>query len=261
MRKNARSVAAIALNTYREALRNKVLGSLIFAALVIIGASLILGQMSLHEEVRVTTDFAYFGTAFFSTLIAIYSTVTLLHTEIERRTIYTILSKPIPRWHVIFGKYIGVIALLTTTVATLLIISSTLIVVIGGRLHEAWFIGHATILFQLMLVVAIALFFSSFSTPLLAGLLTGLMWIVGNLRSQLDAIIELLKEREIPMASALDFIQELLPNLEALNLSTEITYQSPIPAMYVLHAGWYAATYSLIVLIFSALIFRRRDFA
>lgn len=259
--RNLRSFFAIALNTYKEALRNKVLSSLIFAALFIIGASLVLGQMSLHEETRVTTDFAYFGTAFFTTLIAIYSTVTLLHTEIDRRTIYTILSKPIPRWHVIVGKYLGVLGLLATALAVLLAISTGLLLLIDGTLYPAWFVGHVTILLQLMIVVAVALFFSSFSTPLLSGLLTALVWLVGNLRSQLNAIIELMAEKANPLAGALDVLQSLLPNLEALNLATEITHRAPIPAGYLLSAFWYAATYSAIVLVFSVLIFRQRDFA
>ncbi len=256
-----RTLGAIGLNTYREAIRNKVLGSLIFAALFIIGASLVLGQMSLHEEVRVTTDFAYFATAFFSTLVAIYSTVTLLSNEIDQRTIYTILSKPTPRWTFLLGKYLGVVVLLATIVVSLCAVSSVFVVLIGGKLSTAWFVGHLTILLQLMIVVSLALFFASFSSPLLSGLLTGLLWLAGNLRSQLEAIITLLKERGNPMASALDLIQTLLPNLEALNLSAEITHRSPIPPSYAWSSVWYATTYAAVVLVFAAIIFSRRDFA
>lgn len=256
-----RSTPAIALNTFKEAIRNKVFGSLIFAAIFIIGVSLVLGQMSLHEEVRVTTDFAYFATAFFSTLIAIYSTVTLLHTEIERRTIYTILSKPIPRWTFLLGKYLGVLALLAVIVSVLMAISTGLIFSIGGHPSAAWYIGHLTIFLQLMIVVAVALFFSSFSTPLLSGLLTGLVWLVGNLRSQLEAFIELLKERGNPLADAVEVLQTVLPNLEALNLAVEITHRSPIPTSYTFASVWYAVTWSTIILVLSVLIFRRRDFA
>jgi ABC-type transport system involved in multi-copper enzyme maturation permease subunit len=256
-----RSLWAIGQNTYREAVRNKVFGSLVFAAVFIIGVSLILGQMSLHEEVRVTTDFAYFSTAFFSTLIAIYSTVTLLHNEIDDRTLYTILSKPTPRWTFLLGKYLGVVALLATIVFVLGLVSTGLVFSIGGNPNFAWYFGHVTILLQLMIVVSVALFFASFSTPLLSGLLTGLLWTAGNLRSQLEAIIGLMKEKDIPAVPLLEVVQGLLPNLESLNLSAEITHNAPVPAMYVWSSVWYAVSYSAVVLVLSAFIFGRRDFA
>ena len=91
-------MSAVSINTVREAVRSKVFGSLLFFSVMMILSSLVLGEMSLHNERRVAYDVTLFASTMFAVIMAVYSSITLFYTEIERRTIYTILSKPIPRW-------------------------------------------------------------------------------------------------------------------------------------------------------------------
>lgn len=123
---------SIAANTFREAIRSKVLGALLFFVILATVGTALLGEMSLHEEVRVTADGALFMSTLFSVAIAVYSMVTLLHNEMERRTIYTILTKPIARWQFLVGKYLGVTLLLAVVLAVLWVLAMVLVIAQGG---------------------------------------------------------------------------------------------------------------------------------
>jgi ABC-type transport system involved in multi-copper enzyme maturation permease subunit len=256
----ARALQAIALNTFRESVRNKVFGTLLFFTVLLLLLSLVLGEMSLHNELRVTRNVTLFASTIFSTIISVYTSVTLFHTEFERRTIYTILSKPIPRWLFLAGKYLGVQALMALIVTLQLGITWGLMIYQGASLTQPMIWAHVTLYLQLSIIGALALFFATFSSPLLAGFATSSLFIAGNLFSQLAYVRLLLEERGAhALAKLIDVLELILPNLESLNLSHEVTYSTIIPASYMLSAIWYALSYALVVLILSMLIFERRD--
>ena len=255
-----RATSAIAFNTFREAVRNKVFGSLIFVAILLMAGSLALGEMSLHEELRVTRDLTLFASTIFAAAITIYSSITLLYTEIEQRTIYTILSKPIRRWQFIAGKFAGIVLLLVCILGLLYGISAGLIALQGGAIGATLAWAYVTLLLQMMIVAAIALFLASFSSPLLSGMITAAVFIAGHLFSHLEQARRMLEEADNPLAVVIEGLQFVLPNLESLNLSTELTYAIPIPPAYALSAVWYTFSYAATVLVLAMIIFARRDF-
>lgn len=255
-----RATSAIAFNTFREAVRNKVFGSLVFVAVLLMAASLALGEMSLHEELRVTRDLTLFASTVFAAAITIYSSITLLYTEIEQRTIYTILSKPIRRWQFITGKFGGIVLLVVCILGLLYAISAGLIALQGGAISATLGWAYGSLLLQMMIVAAVALFLASFSSPLLSGMITAAIVIAGHLFSHLEQAQRMLEEAGNPLAFVIETLQFVLPNLESLNLSTELTYTIPIPAAYALTAGWYTVSYTAIVLVLAMIIFARRDF-
>lgn len=257
----SRALLAISFNTFREAVRNKVFGSLVFFAILLVASSFALGQMSLHQEVRVARNLSLFTTSLFAALIAVYSSITLLHTEMERRTIYTILSKPIRRWEFMLGKYIGIQWLLWVMVAVLFGVSSAVITAQGGQVTSQMMWAHGTLALQLLIVTALALFLASFSSPLLSGLITMAIFVAGNLISQLEDFRQLLAEQQNPMRHGVDLLTYILPNLESLNLSIEVTHSTPISSEYLFAATWYALSYAAITMCLGMLIFSRRDFA
>ena len=183
-------IYAIALNTFREAVRNKVL----FVALgVVVAANLfamVLGQMSLAEEARVARDVGLGMLSIFGGLTAIYLGVSLLHAEISKRTIHVILSKPIRRWEFVIGKYLGMSMTLTLLVAAfaaalfgMLQLSDTAVGPSTVTLAKAVLLGWT----EVMVVAAIAIFFSSFSTPFLSGVFTLALFFLGRSWSELAA--------------------------------------------------------------------------
>lgn len=252
---------SIAVNTFREAVRSKVLGALLLFVVLSSIASSLLGQMSLHEEVRVTTDGTLFASTMFSMAIAVYAMVTLLHTEMERRTIYTILTKPIARWQFLVGKYFGVGLLLAVVVTVLFLFAAVLVTLQGGEVTIQLAYAYMTVFMQGLLVTALTLLFASFSSPLTSGLFTVSLFITGNLLSQLEAARSTLREVAAFMTTLVDVLLVVLPNFESLNLSWFVTHQEQIPVSYMLAAGWYTVSYVALLLIGAIFIFGRKDLA
>lgn len=256
----ARAIKAVSVNTAREAVRSKVFGSLAFFAVLLILSSIVLGEMSLHNEQRLATD----GTLFFSTLfamvIAVYSSITLFYTEIERRTIYTILSKPIPRWQFLLGKYLGVQALTAMVVLFMGVLSAGVIAYqTGGSVPEQLIWAFVSLYLQLAITTALAHLLATIASPLLAGFATVALFIGGNLFGQLATIKKMLAEKGNPLEHLITVVEYILPNLEALNLSRELTYQIGIPASYVGHAILYTVSYVTLVMLLAMAAFSQRD--
>ena len=250
----------IAHNTFKEAVRNKVFGSLLFFGVVLTATSSVLSQMSLHHEARVTSDLSIALSTFFAVAIAIYSLVTLFHTEIERRTIYTILSKPIGRWQFLVGKYLGVLELMAVVVALMFAGSCGIMALHGAEITGTFACAFVTLYLQVAIIAAITALFATISSPLLTGLFSTSVFVIGNLVSQLQMFRASLKEVSPPLTEIVDFLTYVLPNLESLNLSSLAAHQVAVPPSYLVAAVAYAGTYSAIALALSTLIFSRKDF-
>lgn len=254
-------VAAIALNSYREALRSKVLSSLIVLPFILLGLGSLLGEMSLHNELRVTTNLGLLLTKVFTVVIAIYVSLTLMNTEIERRTIYTLLSKPLYRWQFLLGKFAGVVAICATVVVVLGGISGTAILYRGGELGHTFFAAYFLVFLQAMIITSLATLFATFSTPLLSGLFAFGMFLAGNIITRIDDAIAHFREAAPLLVPLLEASAFSIPNFEALNLNYELLYSIPIPNNYLLSSLAYTFSYSGVVLTLAVWIFGRRDFA
>lgn len=254
-----RAIRAVSLNTAREAIRSKVFSSLIFFAVLLILSSIVLGEMSLHNEARLATDGTLFFSTIFAMVIAVYSSITLFYTEIERRTIYTILSKPIPRWQFLFGKYLGVQILTLLVVGCLALLSAGVVFYQTGDMPVQLVWAFGSLYLQLSITTAIAHLLATFTSPLLAGFVTVAFFIAGNLFSQLRIIKAMLTEKGNPLSHAITLIEYTLPNLEALNLSREFTYQLAVPTSYILQSVLYTVSYVGIVLLLAMWSFSRKD--
>jgi ABC-type transport system involved in multi-copper enzyme maturation permease subunit len=180
---------AIALNTFREAARIRVLYGIV---VLVVGANLlalVLGEMSIHEEQRVARDIGLAGISLFGSLTAIFLGVFLLYTEVQRRTIHAIVSKPIERWEFVVGKYAGMALVLTILVllfaAAMAIMLTAQGVGISGAVVRALVLAWV----EVLTVAAIAIFFSSFSTPFLSGIFALAMWAIGRVTPDIEAAI------------------------------------------------------------------------
>jgi ABC-type transport system involved in multi-copper enzyme maturation permease subunit len=253
-----RRILTIAWNTWREAIRSKLLYTLFFFAMVLILASLILANISYVERNRILQDIAMASIRFFSVAIAIFVGVGLIHREVDRRTVYTILSKPLSRGEFLLGKYFGLVATLWLQAA----IMSCVFVVISLFREVPLTDGHAAafglLAMELAVVTAIATLFSAFTTPLLASLFAGGVWIAGNLSRNLrdigiDSDAEIVRQ-----VTAL--LHRLLPDLASFNLSIEAAHGLPLAASDLWLPVVYGVAYATIVLICAVTVFERRDF-
>jgi ABC-type transport system involved in multi-copper enzyme maturation permease subunit len=251
-------IQTLAVNTLREAVRSKVLYGLLFFALVLIATGVLLSTLSYVERERVLQDVGLASIRLFGAAIAILVGVGLIHKEVERRTIFTILSKPVSRSEFLLGKFAGLVATLWLQVAIMGATFAAVSWLAGAPIR----LGHAQALLlcagEIALLVAVATLFSSFTTPMLASLFGAGFYVVGHLTRDLRALGAQSGSALAERATAL--LHRVLPDLEAFNASLEAVHGLPIPAAAVWQPLLYGAAYAAGLLLLAALIFERRDF-
>lgn len=257
-------IFAIALNTFREATRNRVFASLILFAVAMLLLTLAVSSASLHEELRLMKDIGLFLISTFSVLISIFIGVNLVYKEIERKTIYTVIPKPIFRFQFLVGKYLG---LATTMLIQVAFMSGALALIffsLDAQFGQEMIQAILLIYVEVLIVIGIALFFSSFSTPFLSGLLTIGAFIIGRFVDRI-LVIRLASKSEMTPAlenlkSFVKGIANIVPDLSIFNTTPYVVYEEPIEWSYVLNGAGYGLTYVLILLFLASVLFTRRDF-
>ncbi len=255
---------AIALYTFREAARIRVLyGVLVLVA----GANLLalaLGQLSVHDAARVARDVGLAGISLFGSLTAIFLGVFLLYTEVARRTIHTIVTKPISRWEFVAGKYAGMALVLTVLVGVFALAMVAMLAVQGAGVSSG--VGKALVLswLEVETVAAIAIFFSAFSTPFLSGIFALALWVIGRLTPDLEATAQLLSPH---LRTAARIALEIVPDIHlfavsgrTLDGSAVSVHGDFVPWSYVALAGAHGLGWIVALLALAALVFHRRDF-
>lgn len=252
-----RRIWTIAFNTCREAVRSKLLYTLLFFAIAMILSGVVLSALSYVEGDRILQDFGIAAIRLFSVAIAIFVGVGLIHKEVDRRTVYTILSKPLSRSEFLLGKYAGLVLTIWLQVIVMATFFVTTSLATGAPI--GW--GHAAALaltaVELAVVVALATLFSSFTTPMLASFFTCGLWVVGHLTRdlrQLGATSESGLVRDGTL-----WMHRVLPDLESFNLSIQASHVLTVTSSDVWLPVMYGAGYVAILLVAAATIFERRD--
>jgi ABC-type transport system involved in multi-copper enzyme maturation permease subunit len=250
----------VAVNTFREAVRDRVLYNLIFFALLMMGAAILVGQISLGIERLVIVNLGLSSISIFGIIMAIFIGVGLVYKEIEKRTLYSLLAKPIRRWEFIVGKFGGLLLTLVvnTTLmllglfAALLYVSHKFQASDAGILVAAYFI-----LLQLALITAFALFFSCFSSPMLSTLFTLGIYVAGVFAKDIRDVG--LYTNNPGLGAICNGIYYLLPNFHNFNVIGLAAHGETIPASLLWQNTLYAALYVAVLLIAAAAVFSGRN--
>ena len=260
-RSSLRRIGVIALNTFRESVRDRVLYNLILFVLVLVGASVFISQLSVDYESQFTAALGLSVMLVFGALIAIFIGVGLVYKEIDKRTIYSLLSKPVRRYEFIVGKYLGLcMTLLVNSAVMVAGIELALLYVNGGfvPLQVAVLPAALLLYLELILIVAVALLFSSFSTPLLAALFSFAIYVIGHFSADLKLAAKLSDSGLV--RAILTGAYYLLPNLSNFSYIAEASHGRVISSQTVVAAAVYATVYIGILLSAAALIFEKRNF-
>src|ERR1700686_3412725 len=229
---NAR-IASIAANTFREAVRDRVLYNLIAFALLLSGAAIFVGQISIDIEKLVVINLGLTAVSVFGLVIAIFIGIGLVSKEIEKRTLYTVLSRPVRRWEFIVGKFFGLTG--TLVVNTLFMAIGVLLALLYTahkfeKMDEWVLVALYFIVLQFFIVCALALFFSSFSTPLMSAVFTFALFIIGSLAEDLRGFARLPHGVGGMLATAIGY---LVPNFAALNVIAQVAHGDPVAGRLV----------------------------
>ena len=264
-------IPQIAFQVFRESVRDKVLYNLVLFAVLLIVASLLIGQLTAGQDVKIIKDLGLAATQVFGLFIAVFIGIGLVSKEVERRSIYSLLAKPVRRHELILGKYAGLVLTLAVNIAVMAV---ALFAVLGymswvesEEFRQSWEASATDpailrafflIFAQLMLVTAIALFFSTFSSPILSAVLTLGLFVVGHFNADLRNFENVVDSRAaVYLARAAYYV---VPNLEPFDVRAEVVHAQPVSIGYMALTTGYAVTYIAALLLAAMFIFSRRDF-
>ncbi|WP_447979516.1 ABC transporter permease [Candidatus Nitrospira bockiana] len=252
-----RRVLSIGLNTFRENLREKLLYNLLVFALLMIGSSILLSRLTLGDANRLILDLGLASINLFGVLIAIFVGIGLVSKEIDKKTIFTIISKPVPRYQFLLGKYLGLSITLLVNTSIMSAGLLGVLVVMHVPIEPVLFESLLLIFVELLVITAVALMFSTFTSSTLSAIFTLATYVIGHL----SADLKLLGAKLDALSGAvLTGIYYLVPNLERFNLKGHVIHQLNVgPADLSLIVA-YGIAYAALSLAVAALIFQRRDF-
>jgi len=266
-----RAVRLVAVNVFKESVRDRVPYNLVLFAVLLMAASYLLGQLTAGQDVKIIKDLGLAATSVFGLFIAICIGIGLVSKEVERRSIYSLLSKPITRSQFVAGKYAGLALTIVVNVAVmtlaLYLVLAYMTAVTDPKIRAVWdapgvdprmLKAVVLIVVELMIVTAVALFFSTFSTPLLSAALTFGLYVVGHFNADLRNFERVVESK--PAIWLARGIYHLVPDLSAFDVKTQVVHGMAVPASYLALTCAYGAAYIAALLLASAVIFSRRDF-
>ena len=267
-----RTISLVAYHVFKESLRDKVLYNLVLFALLMIGASYLVGQLTAGQDVKIIKDLGLAASGVFGLFIAVFIGVGLVWKEVDKRSVYNLLVKPLGRPQFIAGKFIGLALTLLVNLAMMAVAVFLVLAVMAwaqpalarAAQVEAPVVdpnllkAFALIYVQLLVVTAIALFFSTFSSPTLSAALTLGLYVVGHFNADLAHFENVVRS---PLAAGVARgLYYVLPNLAPFDVKAAVVHGLPVPAEYILLTAGYGLLYAAALLAAAMLIFSRRDF-
>jgi ABC-type transport system involved in multi-copper enzyme maturation permease subunit len=249
---------ALAVNTVRESIRNKVLYALLFFSFVMIASGVVVSSLSYVEGARILQDVGLASIRIFGVAIAIFLGIHLIHKEVDRRTVFTILSKPISRGTFLVGKFAGLTLTIWLQTAIMGVAFALVSLAAGAPLGAPHLAFLLLVAIELALVIAVATFFSAFTTPMLAAFFTAGTWVVGQLTRELRDIGAQSDSATLEWLTWLG--HRVLPDLAGFDLAIEAAHLLPVSTSDVVLPLLYGVAYIAVVMICAVGAFERRDF-
>jgi ABC-type transport system involved in multi-copper enzyme maturation permease subunit len=266
-----RRIGWIAVNVFRESVRDKVPYNLVLFAILLMMASYVIGQLTAGQDLKIIKDLGLSAISIFGLFIAVFIGIGLVSKEVDRRSIYALMAKPVTRVDVVLGKYAGLALTLAANMAVMTLALYCVLAYVGWMETEAARLAReappndpallqavALTYAELLLVTAVALFFSTFSTPLLSAALTLGLYVAGHFSADLLAFDQAVDSPAVQsLARGLYY---LLPNLAPFDVALQVVHGEPIALGYVMVNTAYACAYIAALLVAACVIFSRRDF-
>ncbi len=263
-------IAAIAGNVFREAARDKILYNILFFALGLMLFSLVMGDWSVFAKEKVIQDFSLGVMSLMALFFAVFLGIASMQRDMQRKTILTLLSKPLPRWHILLGKFIGLAAVMAVNLCGMFVFL-LLIMFINGIAPSLQLLAAIYFIYLEMLVLlSVALLFSTFSTAILSALFTLGVFIAGHLSHEVHQHIAAIQKYGDKAPGGLGFpawaqdlatgVYWIIPNFEHFNLKAAAVYHYPVPMQQIILSSLYGLLFVTIFLSLAGVWFSRKDF-
>jgi ABC-type transport system involved in multi-copper enzyme maturation permease subunit len=266
-----RTILLVAGAVFKESVRDRVPYSMVMFAVLMIAASYLISQLTAGQDLKIIKDLGLAAMSIFGLLIAVFIGIGLVSKEVEKKSVYGLLTKPVTRAQFILGKYLGLVMTLvvnlTVMTAAYYLVLFYMDVTATDFLKAGWpapamdprlLVAIVLIVAELALVTAVALFFSTFSSPLLSALLTLGLWVAGHFNNDLRQFENVVNVQAAAwIARGMYYV---LPNLAPFDVKAEVVYGVPVAASRVGLTLVYAVVYIGVLLTAAMAVFRRRDF-
>jgi Cu-processing system permease protein len=252
------TIASVALNTFRESVREKILVVALLFGAVLMGSSVFLSPLAVGAKQKIVMDVALASISIIGVLVAIFFGSTLVHKEMDKKAIYLVITRPVSRPAYLIGKLAGIMAAVAIIFIVMLVVMIGTIALGRGDLRPAVFAAVYLSLLETAIICSVVMLFSTFTTPMLTSFFTLCIFAAGSMSNDIRVFAS--KFGGAGLKAAADLCYVALPNLKVFDLRHEAVHALPFSAADVLLATLYAAVYSGVVIYFACLIFKRREF-
>jgi ABC-type transport system involved in multi-copper enzyme maturation permease subunit len=251
-------VVAIAVNTFKETIRDRVLAVIVVFALIMIVGGLWLGSISLGEGGRMMVDFGLVAVTGFGLIVAVFVAAGLVHKEVEKRTVFVLFSKPVSRAAFISGKFVGLCGTMAAVLAGMGLFLFMLVWLVAGEPLGMVLVAVVMIYVQLLAVMAVTIFFSTLGSAILASVLGICVFVAGQLSHNVLALTRLGKN---PVTEALSWVvYVIIPNFSAVDVKAGVVRENTLAWGEIGLWTVYLLAYMVVVLALATLVFRRKEF-
>lgn len=252
-------ICAIATNVFREVMRDRILYLIAFYAGAIFLANYLLPEVAAATEKKILLDLTLAAMPVIGLIVAIFVGTNLVNKEIEKRTVFVLIAKPVSRAEFVVGKHFGLSAVLAVLITAMSAIAIAILFIAKVSFSLPNLLVSSGFLFlQLSLVSAIAILFSVFTSSLLAMMFTFGIYLMGQLSQDIVKFGKLTKNPSIE--SVTQVLYTVLPDLARLDLKNQAVYNLIPPPQILLGNIVYALLYVTFALAIASLIFSRREF-
>ncbi len=249
---------AIALNTFKETIRDRVLGIIVVFALIMIAGGLWLGSISLGEQGRMMKDFGLVAVTVFGLIVAVFVAAGMVHKEVEKRTVYVLFSKPVSRAAFISGKFVGLCATMAVVMAGMAAFLFALVWIVDGEPAGMLLLAVLMIYVQLLAIIAVTIFFSTLGSAILASVLGICVFVAGQLSQN---VLELTRLGQNAVTETLSWVVFIaIPNFSAVDVKAGVVGEETLAWGQIGLWVAYLAAYIVVALALATVIFRRKEF-
>ena len=210
-------------------------------------------------------DLGLAGMDLVGVVIALFLGVNLLSKELEKKTVYAVLPKPLPRWQFVVGKYLGLGGVMAALIVAMSLVLNLFVVFVGGSVTEVLLRAEVLVMLEMLLVIGIAMLFASFSSPYLSAMFTAGVWMIGRGSGELEALASG-KLADSPARWVIEGLLAVIPDFSMYFVSGAVVesarvsiHETFVPWTFVLSMAGYTVLYSFAALTFASALFQRRD--
>lgn len=252
-----KTIVTIALNVVKAYARDRIFHVTLLVAVFLVGMAFLLSTLATLQPYKLLLDFGFSAISLSGIAVSIFLGITAVAKEIQDKSIYTVLVKPINRHEYLIGKYLGcgLVIFLVHTIISLTL--TVLLLMIGLGVPDGLIACYYLMCLESLIILAIAMFSSAFSSTILASSFTIALFLIGRSSFFLQSMAN--RSNDSFSKNFFSILYNIMPNLDRFNIRDVVAYAKDYPENHILISSGYFAVTVVFFISLSALLFYKRD--